>query len=269
MTSLTTGVMLIGISSFLPAFVQAVMGQTPIIAGFTLTAMSIGWPIASTISGRLLFKIGFRTTSVIGGAALIAGSAVFFTLTPDDGPLWAAFGSFLVGIGMGMTTTAFIVSIQSTVSWEQRGSATAANMFMRTLGNTIGAALLGGILNTRLQSYFRDEGIGETINLDSINRLLSPEEASKLSDDAMQALKEGLTYSLHSVYIIVFLFAVISFVLILRLPKERKRRRRSNSRAFLLFNLVQGVQSGFRMDRKMKICLHRESVSLLSFLQKA
>lgn len=222
MTSLTTGVMLIGISSFLPAFVQAVMGQTPIVAGFTLTAMSIGWPIASTISGRLLFKIGFRTTSVIGGAALIAGSAVFFTLTPDDGPLWAAFGSFLVGIGMGMTTTAFIVSIQSTVSWEQRGSATAANMFMRTLGNTIGAALLGGILNTRLQSYFREEGIGETIDLDSVNRLLSPEEASKLSADAMQALKEGLTYSLHSVYIMVFVFAVISFALILRLPKEKK-----------------------------------------------
>jgi EmrB/QacA subfamily drug resistance transporter len=223
MTSLTTGVMLIGISSFLPAFVQAVMGQTPIVAGFTLTAMSIGWPIAATASGNLLLKIGFRTTSVIGGIALIAGSLVFFNLSPDDGPLWAALGSFIVGIGMGMTTTAFIVSIQSTVSWEQRGSATAANMFMRTLGNTIGAALLGGILNTRLQSYFNKQGINESVNLDSVNQLLSSESASKLSNEAIQALKAGLTQSLHSVYMVVFAFAIISFLLVLNLPKERKK----------------------------------------------
>lgn len=54
MTSLTTGVMLIGISSFLPAFVQGVMEQPPIVAGFTLTTMSIGWPIAATVAGNLL-----------------------------------------------------------------------------------------------------------------------------------------------------------------------------------------------------------------------
>ena len=66
------------------------------------------------------------------------------------GPLWAAVGSFFIGIGMGLTLTVFIVSIQSTVNWQQRGIATASNMFMRNLGNTIGAALLGGILNSRL-----------------------------------------------------------------------------------------------------------------------
>lgn len=225
MTSLTTGVMLIGISSFLPAYVQAVMKQTPIVAGFTLTAMSIGWPIAATVSGRLLLKIGFRTTSVIGGIALIAGSVIFFTLTQDDGPLWAAFGSFIVGIGMGMTTTSFIVSIQSTVSWEQRGAATAANMFMRTLGNTIGAALLGGILNTRLQKYFNEQGISESVNLDSVNQLLSTDAASKLSKQSVQALQDGLTYSLHSVYAVVFAFAVISLLLILQLPKEKKHKK--------------------------------------------
>ena len=53
-TSLTTGIILIGISSFLPTFVQGVMEQTPIVAGFTLTTMSIGWPIASVISGKMI-----------------------------------------------------------------------------------------------------------------------------------------------------------------------------------------------------------------------
>lgn len=155
MTSLTTGVMLIGISSFLPAFVQGVMERSPIVAGFTLTAMSIGWPIAAAVSGRLLLSIGYRKTSLFGGAALILGSILFVTLTPEAGPLWAAAGSFFVGVGMGLTSTAFIVSIQSTVAWQQRGIATAANMFMRNLGNTVGAALLGGVLNSSILSYMK------------------------------------------------------------------------------------------------------------------
>ena len=57
MTSLTTGIMLIGISSFLPTFVQGVMERSPIVAGFTLTTMSIGWPIASAFAGKLMIKV--------------------------------------------------------------------------------------------------------------------------------------------------------------------------------------------------------------------
>ncbi|WP_096154817.1 MULTISPECIES: MDR family MFS transporter [Bacillus] len=218
--SLTTGVMLIGISSFLPAFVQGVMERPPIVAGFTLTTMSIGWPIAATVAGRLLLRIGFRTTSIIGGVALIAGSIVFMTLSPEDGPLWAAFGSFLIGIGMGFSTTAFIVSIQSTVEWSQRGVATASNMFMRTLGSTIGAALLGGILNSRLQQHLSENGVADELSIDSTTLLLDEERRSQLSDSLISILQAGLTTSLQTVYAVVGIFAVISFLLILLLPKK-------------------------------------------------
>ena len=219
-TSLTTGVMLIGISSFLPAFVQGVMDRSPIVAGFTLTTMSIGWPIAATVAGRLLLKVGFRTTSVIGGIALVIGSVIFVSLSPDDGPVWAAFGSFMIGIGMGMSTTSFIVSIQSTVSWKQRGIATASNMFMRTLGSTIGAALLGGILNSRLQDYISDKGLDNEITIDSTTILLNEERRNSLSEGVRTILQDGLTNSLHTVYWVVSAFALISFILILFLPKR-------------------------------------------------
>jgi EmrB/QacA subfamily drug resistance transporter len=223
MTSLTTGVMLIGISSFLPAFVQGVMERSPIVAGFTLTAMSIGWPIAAAVGGRLLLKIGYRTTSLFGGIALILGSMMFVTLTPEAGPLWAAAGSFMVGIGMGLTSTAFIVSIQSTVAWQQRGIATAANMFMRNLGNTVGAALLGGILNSSIIRYLKEKGAnGQELSIDTANVLLNEEERTKLSLEMKMILQDGLTNALHSVYIMVFVFAVASLLLILFLPKNEK-----------------------------------------------
>jgi EmrB/QacA subfamily drug resistance transporter len=223
-TSLTTGIMLIGISSFLPTFVQGVMEQTPIVAGFTLTAMSIGWPIASTLSGRMLISLGYRKTSLIGGVALIIGSIVFVTMTGSSGPLWAALGSFIVGFGMGLTSTAFIVSIQATVSWQQRGIATAANMFMRNLGNTIGAALLGGILNNRLANYLsaNSRPSEEKLTVDSATLLLKEDEHSNLSESARELLQEGLTQSLHWVYYVVLTFALVSLILISFIPKNKE-----------------------------------------------
>ncbi|ART76161.1 MFS transporter [Sutcliffiella horikoshii] len=226
-TSLTTGVMLIGISSFLPAFVQGVMERPPIVAGFTLTTMSIGWPIAAMIAGRLLLKIGFRTTSIIGGVALILGSIIFMTLSPDDGPVWAAFGSFMIGVGMGFSTTAFIVSIQSTVPWQKRGVATASNMFMRTLGSTIGAALLGGILNSRIQEHLRENGALDQFSLDSTTLLLNEEQRNQLTESMRVLLQDGLTSALQTVYLVVAGFAVISFLLILLLPKKNEENGNS------------------------------------------
>ncbi|WP_342430433.1 MDR family MFS transporter [Neobacillus sp. FSL H8-0543] len=223
-TSLTTGVMLIGISSFLPTFVQGVMEQTPIIAGFTLTTMSIGWPIAAIFSGKMILSLGYRKTLILGGVALILGSIVFVTMTASSGPIWAALGSFIIGIGMGVTSTAFIVSIQSTVTWQQRGIATAANMFMRNLGNTIGAALLGGILNNRLASFLSENTtvIDRELTVDSTNILLKESERINLPETVRSILQEGLTVSLHWVYYVVLTFAVLSLFLILFIPKKEQ-----------------------------------------------
>jgi MFS family permease len=222
--SFTTGLMLIGISSFLPAYVQGVMEKSATVAGFTLTAMSIGWPIASTVAGKIMLKIGYRNTSFIGGIFLVAGGSLFVLILPSAGPVGAAISSFCFGAGMGLTSTSFIVLIQSAVSWKQRGITTATNMFMRNLGNTVGAALLGGILNTQIVRYFSEQGgkIGERLTLDSTNQLLTEEQRNQLIPSVKSLLQDGLSHSLHSVYVAVLIFGIISFLLILCLPKKRK-----------------------------------------------
>ncbi|WP_110929693.1 MDR family MFS transporter [Bacillus massiliglaciei] len=221
LVSLTTGILMIGLSSFLPTYVQGVMERSPTVAGFTLTAMSIGWPIASTVASKLMFKIGFKATSVTGGFFLVAGSIVLAGLRPEAGPLTAAAGSFLIGIGMGLTSTSFIVLIQSTVTWEQRGIATASNMFMRNLGNTVGAALLGGVMNSALQKYLTaHQPAGEHLTLDTANKLLNSEERASLSAGAVESLQAGLTVSLHNVYVIVLIIAVVSLLILAFLRKR-------------------------------------------------
>src|SRR5690606_5141814 len=222
--SFLSGIILIGISSFLPAFVQGVMEKNATIAGFTLTAMSIGWPIASTLSGRLILTIGFRNTSILGGISLVIGGSLFVFIVPEFGPIGAAVSSFFVGVGMGLTSTSFIVLIQGAVGWKQRGITTAANMFMRNLGNTVGAALLGGILNGQILRYFAEHGgkTGQNLTLDSTNMLLTEEHRAELGESLKHLLQEGLSHSLHSVYIAVLVFGIISFFLVLLLPKKSK-----------------------------------------------
>jgi MFS family permease len=221
-TSLTTGMLLIGISSFLPAYVQGVMGYSPMVAGFTLTTLSIGWPIAAFIAGRLVIKIGFRNTAIIGGAFLTVGGIFFIMLDPTKGPIWAGVGSFIIGLGMGLTNTTFIVAIQSSVDWKDRGIATASNSFMRTLGSTLGAALLGGILNNRLQEFIKENNMEDILSIDAANLLLDEAQRNILPESSRILLQEGLTLSLHSVYWGVAVLAIISFLLTIFLPKKKE-----------------------------------------------
>ncbi|MGM0897692.1 MAG: MDR family MFS transporter [Bacillota bacterium] len=212
LVSLATGIILIGISSYLPAYVTGVMEQPAAIAGFTLTTMSIGWPIASVLSGRLLISIGYFRTSLLGGSFLLLGTALFVAMQPGFGPLWAGMSSFFVGVGMGLTSTAFIVSIQSAVPYDKRGAATASNMFMRNLGSTIGVALLGSILNSSLLSRLNESG--NSLTLESVNAILSIDSRMQLSIEDKLVLQEALAFGLRNVYSIAFICALISFMLI-------------------------------------------------------
>ena len=51
---------------------------------------------------------------------------------------------------MGLCNTTFIVSIQAAVPWHQRGAATSSCMFMRFVGQSLGVASFGAVLNLTL-----------------------------------------------------------------------------------------------------------------------
>lgn len=223
LVSFTTGFILIGVSTYLPTYVTGVMEQPAIVAGFALTAMSIGWPIASSAAGHLLIRYGTFTVSFIGGISLVIGAVLFVTMNATLGPVWAAVASFFIGVGMGLTSTSFVVTIQGAVPRKIRGSATAANMFMRNFGNTVGAAFFGAILNYTLMTKFKEEK--SSFQLDDVNLLLTEEARQSLAKSDVHILQDALSLSLNNVYIGVAVFAVISLLLILRIPRGRELYR--------------------------------------------
>jgi EmrB/QacA subfamily drug resistance transporter len=141
------GALLIGVSSFLPTYAQGVLGKSAVVAGFALAAMTIGWPLAASQSGRLYLRIGFRDTALVGIVFIVAGAVQAALLGPAS-PVWsAAAAAFVMGIGLGLTASPTLVAVQSVVGWDRRGVVTAATMFSRLLGSAIGAGAFGAIAN--------------------------------------------------------------------------------------------------------------------------
>jgi EmrB/QacA subfamily drug resistance transporter len=211
--SLFSGAAMIGVTTFLPMYVQAVMGRSPLIAGFMLTAMVLGWPIASTVGARNFHRIGLRRVLLLGAVLVALGAIPFVLLTPAMSPYLAGFGSLAMGFGMGFFNTAAIVIVQDSVGWAERGSATAAFVFARNLGSTLGAAALGGLLNWRLAS-------GGSGSLDDIQRALAGGASA-----ALAASREALAHGLHLTFWGVGAVALATLATALLVPQVEVKRR--------------------------------------------
>jgi len=153
LAALGLGLLVIGPTTFLPTYGQAVLGLGAVAAGAVLGTMSIGWPIASALSAKLFLRAGFRATQLTGAAICLVALAAFL-LAPDPAPLWSLVaGTFLLGGGLGLLSVAVIVGPQSTVGWGERGVVTGTVMFCRYLGQSLGAAIFGAIFNTTLAGH--------------------------------------------------------------------------------------------------------------------
>lgn len=224
LATLAAGIAMVGLVSFLPTYVQGALGTSALVAGFTLSAMSIGWPIAATVTGRVLVRMGPRRMARLGGCTVSTGALLVALLAPH-GPPAIAVGAFVIGFGFGILNTTFIVSIQTSVAWAQRGAATASNMLMRLLGNAIGVALFGGVFNAVMQHRLVSGGLAGRFSMDSVQGLLdrSSSAGQALLAEGGAALRLALAGSLEAVFWGVLVAALAAMALALRLPQVTLR----------------------------------------------
>jgi EmrB/QacA subfamily drug resistance transporter len=200
-----------GVSAFLPPYIQGVLGRSAGVAGFVLGCQSVSWTLATFMTARVMIRISYRASAVIGGVLLLAGAALLLLLHPASSIAWAIAGSLVMGFGIGFCSPAFLVSIQASVGWEERGAATGANMFMRTLGGSWGAALFGAIVNFGISRRLPDAG-------DAVNRLMEPALRHSLGAQQIARLAAGVAASLHDVYLVVTLIAGLTLAASLFFP---------------------------------------------------
>lgn len=209
--SLLAGMALIGLTTFLPVYVQGVLGRSAMVAGLAMTMTVLGWPVGATLAARSIPRFGLRRIMVAGSFFLPLGAAPFVLLTAESSPALAGAGSLLMGFGMGLLSTTSLVLIQEIVDWSERGSATASNIFSRNLGSTLGATSLGAILNYGLARY----GNGRPVTSDELRALL---EQSQSNGAGGAGLRAALESSLHLTFCGVLAVALMAVALTWQVP---------------------------------------------------
>ena len=219
------GVIMFGITSYVPLFVQGVKGGTATSAGVTLGPLLIAWPISSTLSGKVIIRFGYRFTAVMGALFASIGMGMVTLFRVDTGLPFIVAAMFIIGTGLGFMSTSFVIAVQNAVPWNLRGVATASTQFVRTMGGTVGVAVMGTILNAQLALHFgpifahySDVLARLPKGLAPSNVLLTPDVRSTLPIILLNQLQIALAQGLFWIYALMFVCALIGLAIMFLLP---------------------------------------------------
>jgi EmrB/QacA subfamily drug resistance transporter len=198
--SMAVGVLTLGLSSFVPMFVQEVLGTGALVAGFALAALTLGWPVAASQAGKIYLRVGFRNTGLIGGCFVLVGTGSLLLLGPGSSPIQVGLSCVVIGLGLGLIASPTLVAAQSVVGWQQRGVVTGTNMFARSMGSAVGTAIFGAVANASLGGHG---------NLNDTN-----------PDGSVAVPPLLLSHAVHQVFIGAVIVAVIMVLAVLVIPRH-------------------------------------------------
>jgi MFS family permease len=141
-----TGMAMFGAIAFVPLFVQGVGGGTATEAGQVLTPLFLGWVSMSIIAARLTVLIGYRPVAIAGNALLMSAFIVLARVDAETTRTLLFVAVFILGSGMGLSMLALLLAVQHGVDRSLLGTATSLNQFSRSVGATVGVAIMGAIL---------------------------------------------------------------------------------------------------------------------------
>ncbi|GAA5198983.1 MDR family MFS transporter [Rugosimonospora acidiphila] len=221
LSALIVGAVLIGLSSYVPNFAQGVLGLGAVVAGFVLAALSIGWPLASSVSGRVYLRIGFRDTALIGSGVVVVGTVMCALLSERTSALALAGACFVIGVGLGLVASPILVAAQSVVGWDRRGVVTGTNMFFRSIGSALGAAVFGAIANATLNDRLSHPPAALAGRIpggpDATSVVLG---SAGQPTDVAEYLKASLYEATHHVFQALIAVAAVGIAVLLFMPRR-------------------------------------------------
>ena len=187
------GAILMGLTSYVPTYLEGALRVSPIVAGLALAALTLGWPATASIAGRLYLRWGFRTTAMAGVILVIAGTSVLVAFVHRPDVATVATACLVIGGGMGLLAVPTLIAAQSSVDWDERGVVTGTNMFARSLGSAVGVAIFGAIANA----------------------IFGPGDVHSIGPDAIQA-------GSAAVFVGVLVAALASAAAVVAMPRTRQ-----------------------------------------------
>jgi len=195
-----TGWAMFGSISFIPLFVQAVLGTSAMQAGITIAPMLLGWVVASIIGTRLLLRVGYRSLVMAGTISLVVGAFFMTRIGVQTSQTSLMVFVALMGIGMGLSIPPFLIAVQTSVERRYLGTATSTMQFSRSIGGTLGVSVMGAALSLRLASNLSASGLDPSL----VSQLLDPVPGSEA------LINEGARISMAGAISLVFMIAFLA-----------------------------------------------------------
>ena len=242
-----SGVTLVGVLTFMPLFLQGVLGASATSSGLVISPMMIAVVVASNAGGRIATgSQRLRWPIVIGSALIVAGMYVLARFTATTTWPEAIVGMVLVGIGIGLSVTIVTVAVQNSSPPRDLGVATSSTQFFRSIGSTLSVAVFGTLIVTGIQTNLDRNlppNVTELAPASLVQRLhdadvvlsaqgrenieqdfldLGP-QGEALYDQARVAIEQSLADAVVQVFVAGFIVAAIALALSFLVPNQPRR----------------------------------------------
>lgn len=202
---------LMAIEAYTPLYTQNVLGYSAKISGLAMAPMSLTWLLSSFILVKLFKKFGEKKVILGSVFIILVTSCLLKFLTPTTPLIYLIIIVFIMGAGFGGSINSLTILIQNAAISEKKGAATSTNALIRTLGQTIGVSIFGGLVNSSIYSYFTD------INITGVT-------ADNIYSSGVSTLqiKEAFFSGVHNIFFLLIFLTIICFVVGLFISKESK-----------------------------------------------
>jgi EmrB/QacA subfamily drug resistance transporter len=219
------GLAMFGAIVYLPLFLQISLGESATNSGFLLTPMMLGIITASVVSGRLISKFGrYRMFPILGTAIMVLAMYLLSTLGINSASWQATAYMVILGLGIGNVMQVMVLAVQNSVEPRDMGVATSSAQFFRSIGGTVGVAVLGSILVTRLTDHMASSlagvpGGSQIASHASATLNATPAQLAKLPGPILHAIQTSLADSMSTVFTVALFLVAIAFLLSLMLKE--------------------------------------------------
>jgi EmrB/QacA subfamily drug resistance transporter len=145
------GIGMFGAIVFIPLYAQLVLGVSATHSGTILTPLTLAFVAASVFSGQVTSRTGRYKAIAVGGLVLATAALfVMSRMSATTSPGSLILRMVATGLGIGATLPVFTLAVQNAFEHAKLGIATASTQLFRSIGATVGTAVLGTVLNARL-----------------------------------------------------------------------------------------------------------------------
>ncbi|HEX5195428.1 MAG TPA: MFS transporter [Solirubrobacteraceae bacterium] len=260
---LIVGFALFGSITYLSLYLQDVLGSSPTGAGLQTLPLMLGLLLTSIGSGQIISRTGhYRAFPIVGTFIMVIGLVLLSRLGVHTSQAVASAYMFVLGLGLGCVMQVLVLAVQNAVDYAQLGVATSGATLFRSIGGTVGTAVLGTIFNNRLDANLRAAFAGH-----SNAALRGASSSSGLSKSQLQQLPPALhldylhafTNSLSTVFEVAAAIAAVAFLLSWLLPETPLRETATASNSVgEAFATPREVQSRAEAARALSVLIGRD-----------